>query len=131
MSEKGLLETQSKIAAVGRKSSILVGNVCKKEELDAAVAKAEAELGAITCAVNCAGIVDAAPAEDMSLAQWRRILDVDLDGVFLTCQALGKVMLPRKKGSIVNIASISASAAIKGLYQAHYNSAKAVGWARL
>ena len=39
--------------------------------------------------MNSAGIADAAPAEEMSLDQWQRVVDVDLTGVFLSCQAEG------------------------------------------
>jgi NAD(P)-dependent dehydrogenase (short-subunit alcohol dehydrogenase family) len=79
----------------------------------------------VTLAVNSAGIANAAPAEEMSLDQWRRVVDIDLTGVFLSCQAEGRAMLGRGGGSIVNIASMSASIVNRGLLQAHYNAAKA------
>src|SRR5205085_2039209 len=59
------------------------------------------------------------------LAQWQRVVDVDYTGVFLSCQAQARVMLPRGRGAIVNIASMSGSIVNRGLLQAHYNSAKA------
>jgi len=57
--------------------------------------------------------------------QWRHVIDVDLTGVFLSCQAEGQAMIRNGGGSIVNIASMSATIANRGLHQAHYNSAKA------
>src|SRR6185369_11320827 len=75
--------------------------------------------------LNCAGIANAAPAEDMSHEQWRRVHAVNVDGVFLSCQAEARVMLPRGKGAIVNIASMSGTIVNRGLLQAHYNSSKA------
>ena len=55
--------------------------------------RTEAELGPLSLAVNSAGIANAAPAEEMSLTQWQRVVDVDLTGVFLSCQAEGRAML--------------------------------------
>ncbi|RYZ13300.1 MAG: SDR family oxidoreductase, partial [Myxococcaceae bacterium] len=68
---------------------------------------------------------NAAPAETMSLAQWQQVVDIDYTGIFLSCQAQARVMLPRRQGAIVNIASMSGSIVNRGLPQAHYNSAKA------
>lgn len=93
--------------------------------MTAAVQKTERTLGPLTLAVNCAGIADAAPAEDMSFEMWKRVIDVNLTGVFLSCQAEGQAMLRRKRGAIVNIASMSGSIVNRGLTQAHYNSSKA------
>lgn len=53
------------------------------------------------------------------------MLDINLTGIFLSCQAQAAVMLPRGKGAIVNIASMSGSIVNRGLLQAHYNASKA------
>ncbi len=90
-----------------------------------AIARTEAELGPLTVAVNSAGIANATPAEDMPIDQWQTMLDVNLTGIFRSCQAEGRAMLKRGKGSIVNIASMSGSIVNRGLTQAHYNTSKA------
>jgi NAD(P)-dependent dehydrogenase (short-subunit alcohol dehydrogenase family) len=56
---------------------------------------------------------------------WQRLIDVDLTGVFNSCQAEGRAMLRNGAGSIVNLGSISATVANRGLKQSHYNAAKA------
>jgi NAD(P)-dependent dehydrogenase (short-subunit alcohol dehydrogenase family) len=61
----------------------------------------------------------------MPEAQWQRMLSVNLNGVFLSCQAEARMMLPRRRGAIINIASMSGSIVNRGLLQAHYNSSKA------
>ena len=61
----------------------------------------------------------------MSIEQWRRVMDVNLTGVFLSCQTEGRVMLARGKGAIVNVASMSGSIVNRGLTQVHYNASKA------
>ena len=68
---------------------------------------------------------NAAPAEEMDLAQWRKVMEVNVTGVFLSCQAQGRAMLVHGQGSIVNIASMSASIVNRGLLQVHYNASKA------
>src|SRR6185436_14854173 len=101
------------------------GDVTNADDLAAAVAATERELGPLSIGLNCAGIANAAPAEDMAYEQWRRVHSINVDGVFLSCQAQARVMLPRRKGAIVNIASMSGSIVNRGLLQAHYNSSKA------
>lgn len=113
------------VEAAGGRAIGLEGDVTNKASLDAAVARIEAEVGELSLAVNAAGIANAAPAEEMSLTQWSTLYNVDVTGVFLSCQAEAQVMLARGRGAIVNIGSMSASIVNRGLLQAHYNSAKA------
>lgn len=124
-SKGGLEETAHKIAALGRKAVVLAGTVTSEDDLASAVARTEKELGALTIAVNNAGIAGAEPAETMPLETWQKIYHVNVSGVFLSCQAEARAMLARRKGAIVNIASMSGSIVNRGLTQAHYNSSKA------
>lgn len=121
----GLGETVERIGALGRRALRLEGDVTQATDLQRAVARCEADLGPLGVALNCAGIANAIAAEDMPEAQWQRMLSVNLNGVFLSCQAQARVMLPRRRGAIVNIASMSGSIVNRGLLQAHYNSSKA------
>jgi NAD(P)-dependent dehydrogenase (short-subunit alcohol dehydrogenase family) len=118
-------EVYDEIRHLGRAAIPVAGDVTDLSSLTKAVQQAEADLGPLTLAVNSAGIANAAPAEEMTLPQWQKVIDVDLTGVFLSCQAEGKVMLEHGRGSIVNIASMSGSIVNRGLLQVHYNSAKA------
>jgi 2-dehydro-3-deoxy-L-rhamnonate dehydrogenase (NAD+) len=75
-----------------------------KQMVDAVVERA----GGVDVLVNNAGIAGvAAPVASYPLAEWRRIMAVNLDGVFLCCQAVLPYMLERGSGRIINIASIS------------------------
>jgi NAD(P)-dependent dehydrogenase (short-subunit alcohol dehydrogenase family) len=121
----GTTETVRRIEAAGGRAIPASGDVTNAADLAAAVAAAESQLGPLSIAVNCAGIANAAPAETMPQTQWQRMLDVNLTGIFLSCQAEAAVMLERKRGAIVNIASMSGSIVNRGLLQAHYNSSKA------
>ncbi|TIO78887.1 MAG: SDR family oxidoreductase, partial [Mesorhizobium sp.] len=124
-SKGGLEDTADKIRALGRKALVLSGTVTSQSDLAAAVERVEKELGALTIAVNNAGVAGAEPAETLPMEKWQKLYDVNVSGVFLSCQAEARVMLPRRKGSIINIASMSGSIVNRGLTQAHYNSSKA------
>jgi NAD(P)-dependent dehydrogenase (short-subunit alcohol dehydrogenase family) len=122
---KGLEVTVEQIKALGRQALAVRGDVTRAADLQQAVATVDKQLGPLSVAVNCAGIANAAPAEEMPQVQWQRMLDVNLTGIFISCQAEANVMLPRKQGSIVNIASMSGIIVNRGLLQAHYNTSKA------
>lgn len=124
-SSAGLESTVAQIEKRGRKACVVRGDVTQATDLRVAIELTEQKLGAVEVALNCAGIANATPAETMPLAQWQRMLDVNLTGVFLSCQAEAQVMLPRKRGSIINIASMSGTIINRGLTQAHYNTSKA------
>ena len=116
---------QRKSKSTGQRGLAFTGDVTKANDLTSAISTLEKELGPLSVAANCAGVADAAPAEEMPLAQWQRVFDINTTGVFLSCQAEGKAMLPRKEGSIVNIASMSGTIVNRGILQVHYNASKA------
>ena len=113
------------VAATGERVIAIPGDVTDAAALDKAVARTERELGPLRYAVNSAGIANAEKAELMPRSQWQQVYDIDVTGVFLSCQAQGRAMLAHGQGAIVNIASMSGTMAHRGLTQVHYNSAKA------
>lgn len=84
----------------------IVADVSNPEQVAEMVAKAKATIGQIDALVNNAGVADFGPIEDTTFARWRRVMETNLDGVFLTTQAC-LPHLRETKGTIVNIASIS------------------------
>lgn len=72
-----------------------------------------------------AGICINNPAESMTLAQWKKVIDINLTGIFLTAQAAGKVMIEQVGGSIINTASMSAHIVNVPQPQCAYNASKA------
>jgi NAD(P)-dependent dehydrogenase (short-subunit alcohol dehydrogenase family) len=125
LTEQTSEETANEISGSGGRAVSIAADVTDLAQLRAAVKRTQAAFGPLTLAVNSAGIANAAPAETMSLEQWQRVYDVDVTGVFLSCQAEGEAMLRNGRGSIVNISSMSGTIANRGLQQVHYNSAKA------
>jgi NAD(P)-dependent dehydrogenase (short-subunit alcohol dehydrogenase family) len=65
------------------------------------------------------------PTEDFPLADWQKLFDLNLTSALVCCQKLGKPMLERHRGSIINVTSIAAEVAIKGIRGRHYETAKA------
>jgi NAD(P)-dependent dehydrogenase (short-subunit alcohol dehydrogenase family) len=63
--------------------------------------------GRIDVLINNAGTSWGAPVEEMTLAQWNKVVETNLTGTFLFSQAVGKVMIARRRGKIINIASIA------------------------
>ncbi|RYH06290.1 SDR family oxidoreductase [Tropicimonas sp. IMCC6043] len=108
-----LNEDAARARAKGLEGAIAVAcNVADPVSVQAAVDRVKSEFGRIDILVNSAGIVDLAPAEDISLKSWQRTLDINLTGSFLVAQAVGRVMIEQGGGRIVNLASQAGSVAI-------------------
>lgn len=118
----------------------VVGDVSVPEDRDRLVAEALAVAGHVDVLVNNAGIGTPMPAEDEPVEHFSRVVDVNLTAVFALSQLVGRHMLERGRGSIVNIASILGLVASAPIKQASYAASKgavvnltrelAVQWAR-
>ncbi|MFD1798730.1 SDR family oxidoreductase [Carnobacterium antarcticum] len=100
-------------------------DVTKEDEVQKMVETIVKHFGKIDIAFNNAGICLNIPAAEMTLAQWQKVIDINLTGVFLTSQAAGKVMLKQGGGSIINTASMSAHIVNYPQPQVSYNASKA------
>jgi len=121
----GLDDTVRMIQDAGRNARAVQADVTQRETLDDAVLQTEKTLGPLVIAVNAAGIANANPAENMSEDQFQTLIDINLKGVFFSCQAEASAMLRHGKGSIINIGSMSGVISNRGLEQCHYNASKA------
>lgn len=83
----------------------IVADLTDKTSLEAAVMEATAAFGGVDILVNSAGVVELEPAEELSEANWDKTLSVNLKSVFMMCQAVGRHMLERGEGRIINLAS--------------------------
>ncbi len=81
--------------------------------------------GRIDVLVNNAGVVHNIPSEEVPDEEWRKVMSVNLDGVFWCCREVGKMMLERGSGAIVNIASMSGVISNHPQPQSAYNASKA------
>ena len=89
---------------------------------EAAVAELEARFGPVRGLVTAAGLSRPAPAETKDEASWDLVVDTNLKGMFLSCQAVGRRMLAHGRGAIVNISSVNALGGFAG--RSNYCSAK-------
>ena len=95
------------IAKSGGQASPVPCDVSQQDQAEAAVNQTLASFGKIDILVANAGIGDRSPAETMTIEQWDRVIGINLRGVWLFDQAVGKHMLERRQGSIINMASIA------------------------
>jgi gluconate 5-dehydrogenase len=86
-------------------------DVTDAAQVERSVARIEHEVGPIEVLVNNAGIQRRAPLEEQTLADWRAVLEVNLNAVFVVSQCVGRRMIERRRGSIINITSLNAEGA--------------------
>jgi NAD(P)-dependent dehydrogenase (short-subunit alcohol dehydrogenase family) len=122
IADRDLARARAAAAAIGGDAIAL--DVPDPDAAEAAAAR-YAEAGAPDVLVNNAGIVQNAPSLEVDLADWRRVIDVNLHGVFHTARAFGRHMVDAGRGSVVNISSICGAVAVHPQPQAAYNAAKA------
>jgi len=114
----------AELRALGRRAAVAVADVSSGPAVEAMFARAVDALGPVDILINNAGIGQRLLALDIAESDWRRIIDVNLTGVFLCAQAAARIMKPRRAGDIVNVASIAGKRiSIHGA--AHYTAAKA------
>ena len=112
----------ARAAALGDRVTTLRVDVSSREMVAEAVARAEAAMGGLDRVVNSAGIFRFTPFLDITEADWRRMLDINLTGTFLTCQAAIPRLIAGGGGRIVNVASIAGVRG--GANSAHYIASK-------
>jgi NAD(P)-dependent dehydrogenase (short-subunit alcohol dehydrogenase family) len=99
--------TSDRVRKLGRRSIALTANVSVPEDIFAMVDATVKEFGRLDILVNCAGIPQHDPAESTPLDTWDRVLDINLRGTFLCCQAAARFMLKNGGGTIINFSSIA------------------------
>src|SRR5918993_669500 len=105
--EQWLTPTLDTFRSRGFKAEGMVCDVTAPEQVQAVVDKTLAVHGQIDILINNAGIAWAAEPETMPLDKWQKVIDTNLTGTFLFSQAVGREMLKRQSGCIINIASIA------------------------
>ncbi|EYD75530.1 3-oxoacyl-[acyl-carrier protein] reductase [Rubellimicrobium mesophilum DSM 19309] len=100
-------------------------DVTAPDEVEVAAKRLATEVGVPDVVVANAGIVHNAPSAELRTADWSRVLDVNLTGVFHTCRAFGAGMVERGSGSVVCVSSMCGEIVVWPQPQAAYNAAKA------
>jgi NAD(P)-dependent dehydrogenase (short-subunit alcohol dehydrogenase family) len=107
IADDGLLtKTREEIDKLGSKSIALIADVSRRDDVEKMAGSAQKTYGKIDILVNCAGIwIPGQNLIECSDKAWDKVIDTNLKGTFLCCQAVGKIMVEQKSGSIINMSS--------------------------
>jgi 2-deoxy-D-gluconate 3-dehydrogenase len=137
-SAEELAATARTIQEMGRRVLTLPTDVTREDAVEEAAAAVIESFGRVDVLVNNAGVAHVAPLLELTLADLRRVLDVNVVGAILCARAFGAHMVAQRKGTVINVASIAglggepdvtAYCASKGALIA-FTKALAVEWAR-
>lgn len=101
-------ELAARIEAGGGRARACRADVTNEDDVICLFHAANNEFARLDLVVNCAGIADATPTDQLSLARWREMVDTNLTSAFLCAREAMRVMKLQKRGRIINVASISA-----------------------
>jgi len=99
-------ETVAKIQSLGRQATFIAADLGKEELLEGVVSEAISQFGGIDILINNAGIIRRTPAADHQWQDWHDVIGLNLNAAFFLCQLVGRHMLERGSGKIINIASM-------------------------
>lgn len=105
--ENACKEVSEELKSIGVESLAIKCDVTNPEDVQNVVNQTKEKFGRIDILVNNSGASWGAPAEDMPLEAWHKVLNVNVTGTFIMSQAVGKIMLEQKTGKIINIASVA------------------------
>ncbi len=108
-------QTANKIMADGGKAEFFAVDVTSDEQFQAFVEHLVKRFNRIDILVNNAGIAAKSNCIDMHVADWKRIIDVNLTGSWIGCRAVAPVMIKQKSGKIINMGSMFSFTAMPGL----------------
>lgn len=109
LNNEGAARTAESIARAGATAIPLFLDVTKPDSARAAVQQTVDRFGRLDIGVNAAGVAGGRPGDEDPISIWRNVIDVDLSGVYYCCLAYADAMRAQHGGSIINIASMSAT----------------------
>ncbi|KAE8123958.1 hypothetical protein FH972_018871 [Carpinus fangiana] len=116
-------EVSKEIEACGGQALTFGGDVSKEEDVESMIKTVVDAWGTVDVLINNAGITRDGLLMRMKKSQWQEVIDLNLTGIFLCTQAAAKIMMKKRKGRIINIASVVGLVGNAG--QANYSAAKA------
>lgn len=118
-------EVAREIDGLGRRAHVVLADITRREEVERLRDTALDAFERVDVLVNNAGDCIHRPALEVTDAEWRRVMDVNLDAVWTCSQVFGAHMIERGRGSIVNIGSMSGQIVNRPQWQPAYNASKA------
>jgi NAD(P)-dependent dehydrogenase (short-subunit alcohol dehydrogenase family) len=118
-------EVEAQLRELGRQSLIVLADLTSRSEIEKVRDRALERFGSVEVLINNAGTCVHRPALEVTDEQWRQVMDINVDAVWMSCQTFGRHMVDRGRGSIVNIGSMSAQIVNRPQWQPGYNASKA------
>jgi NAD(P)-dependent dehydrogenase (short-subunit alcohol dehydrogenase family) len=118
-------EVQAQLREIGRQSLIVLADLTSRSEIEKVRDRALERFGSVEVLINNAGTCVHRPALEVTDEQWRQVMEINVDAVWMSCQIFGRHMVDRGRGSIVNIGSMSAEIVNRPQWQPGYNASKA------
>ena len=103
---RGMEVTTELVKKEGKRSLVIHCDVTNQEDVDNLVAHTMQKFGNVDILVNSAGTSKHVPPSDFLMKDWMHVIEVNLKGTFMCCQAVGRIMEKNKKGNIINLTSI-------------------------
>ncbi len=103
--EEGLVQAKNEISEMGVKIETLYGDIADPDISKKTVSQVLDLFGTIDILVNCAGTISRTMVADLSLEEWHRVINVNLNGTFYLSQAVLPTLCQKKYGKIINITS--------------------------
>lgn len=116
------LRTSEELNEKGVGSLAIKCDITELEDIQHVVKETLTKFGTIDILANNSGVTWGAPLEDYPIDKWQKVMDINVNGTFMMTQAVGKVMIQRQSGKIINIASLA------GLSGVSENIMDAVGY---
>lgn len=118
-------EVSAELASLGRDSLVVLADITSRAGVEAVRDASIERFGQVDILINNAGTCVHRPALEVTEADWRQVMDVNLNALWVACQVFGAHMVERGAGAIVNIGSISGLIVNRPQWQAGYNASKA------
>lgn len=100
-------EAAEELRQIGVQSLALACDVRNQEQIHSVVEATMSQFGRIDILINSAGASWGAPVEEMRLEHWNKVIETNLTATFLFSQAVGRYIVPQRRGKIINIASVA------------------------
>jgi NAD(P)-dependent dehydrogenase (short-subunit alcohol dehydrogenase family) len=118
-------EVEQELVALGASVQVVLADVTQRADIERLLAEATARFGRVDVLVNNAGTCIHKPALEVTDDEWRSVMNVNVDGLWIASQVFGRHMIEAGGGTIVNVGSMSASIVNRPQWQPAYNASKA------
>jgi len=124
--ENKLAQLVTEINNSGGNAVAVAGDVTKEDDADKVLKACLDKFDAVDILVNCAGVILRIPTEEFPVEQWEQVMDVNVKGTFLMCKIIGREMIKKKNGRIINLGSVRGGFGYRGGYSAYCPSKGAI-----